>query len=76
MAIFPAILVEHLPDHLRRDAKKTANMLLGQVGAWLVGVPWVTTENNPLNCETMNLDAAKFCNLNTGYRVLFFNSPP
>ena len=35
MAIFPAILVEHLPDHLRRDAKKTANMLLGQVG-WLV----------------------------------------
>ena len=76
MAIFPAILVEHLPDHLRRDAKKTANMLLGQVGAWLVGVPWVTTENNPLNCETTNLDAAKFCNLDTGYRVLFLTRPP
>ena len=30
MTVFPALLIENLPNFLRHDAKKTANFLLGQ----------------------------------------------
>ena len=30
MTVFPALLIENLPNFLRHDAKKAANFLLGQ----------------------------------------------